>query len=231
MNKADIQRIIDGYSAKAHELRQTAKAEEAKADELKKERNNKLDNMNLRDIKAKKNAEPDFKAYLENSRAEEAKHREEARTLYRIVKVVEECEVNATAAAVLEAIKADPKKYGKPLHYKRTRAALKEVLPEGVKIWESGRGSAQIGIDFISYDTTLIYNWTPEAIESATAPDTMEPEEIESFTRKAIKARAEIIAEYEAMETALNKKKEEFINLWALNDIFPSIPILKVTYI
>ena len=35
MNKADIQRIIDGYSAKAHELRQTAKAEEAKADELK----------------------------------------------------------------------------------------------------------------------------------------------------------------------------------------------------
>ena len=230
MNKADIQRIIDGYSAKAHELRQTAKAEEAKADELKKERNNKINNISLRDLKAKKNAEPDFEAYLENSRTEEAKHREEARTLYRIVKVVEECEVNATAAAVLEAIKADPKKYGKPLHYKRTKEALKEVLPESVKIWENSHG-AQIGIDFISYDTTLVFDWTPEAIETATTPDTMEPEEIEAFTRKAIEARAEIIAEYEAMETALNKKKEEFTSLWALNDIFPSIPFLKTTYI
>ena len=231
MNKADIQRIIDGYSAKAHELRQTAKAEETKADELKKERNNKINNIGLRDLKAKKNAEPDFKAYLENSRAEEAKHRDEARTLYRIVKVVEECEVNATAAAVLEAIKADPKKYGKPLHYKRTRAALKEVLPEGVKIWESGRGSAQIGIDFISYDTTLVYNWTPEAIESATAPATMQPEEIEAFTRKAIEARAEIIAEYEAMKAELDKKRSEFSNIWAIDEILPNIPLLKATYI
>ena len=231
MNKADIQRIIDGYSAKAHELRQTAKAEEAKADELKKERNSRINNLNLKELKAKKNAEPDFKNYLDNSRIAEARHRDEAKALYRIVKVVEECEVNATAAAVLEAIKADPKKYGKPLHYKRTQEALKNVLPEGVKIWESGRGSAQIGIDFISYDTTLVYNWTPEAIENATAPDTMQPEEIEAFTRKAIEARAEIIAEYEAMETALNKKRKEFTNLWALNDIFPSIPSLKVTYI
>ena len=230
MNKADIQRIIDGYSAKAHELRQTAKAEEAKADELKKERNNRINNLNLRDLKAKKNAEPDFKAYLENSRAEEAKHREEARTLYRIVKVVEECEVNATAAAVLEAIKADPKKYGKPLHYKRTQEALKNVLPESVKIWNN-RNCVKIGIDFISYDTGLVFDWTPEAIETAETTDTMKPEEIEAFTRKALEARAEIIAEYEAMETALNKKREEFINLWAINDIFPSIPSLKTTYI
>ena len=59
----------------------------------------------------------------------------------------------------------------------------------------------------------------------------MQPEEIEAFTRKAIKARAEIIAEYEAMENALYRKREEFTNLWALNDIFPSIPSLKVTYI
>lgn len=230
MNKADIQRIIDGYSAKAHELRQTAKAEEAKADELKKERNNRINNISLRDLKAKKNAEPDFKAYLENSRAEEAKHRDEARTLYRIVKVVEECEVNATAAAVLEAIKADPKKYGKPLHYKRTQEALKNVLPESVKIWNN-RSCVKIGIDFISYDTGLVFDWTPEAIETAETADTMKPEEIEAFTRKALKARAEIIAEYEAMEAALNKKKEEFTNLWALNDIFPSIPSLKTTYI
>lgn len=225
MNKSDIQRIIAGYSAKAHELRQTAKAEEAKADEIRNERKYRINN--LKSLKAEQN----FRAYLDTSREEEAEHRNEAKTLYRVVKVVEECEVNATAAAVLEAIKADPKKYGKPLHYKRTRAALKEVLPEGVKIWESGRGSAQIGIDFISYDTTLVYDWTPEAIENATAPATMKPEEIEAFTRKAIKARAEIIAEYEAMETALNKKREEFINLWALNDIFPSIPYLKTTYI
>lgn len=231
MNKADIQRIIDGYSAKAHELRQTAKAEEAKADELKKERNNRINSLNLRELKAKKNAEPDFKAYLENSRAEEAKHRDEARTLYRIVKVVEECEVNATAAAVLEAIKADPKKYGKPLHYKRTQEALKNVLPEGVKIWESGRGSAQIGIDFISYDTTLVYDWTPEAIETAETADTMKPEEIEAFTRKALKARAEIIAEYEAMKAALDKKRSEFSNIWAIDEILPDIPLLRATYI
>lgn len=231
MNKADIQRIIDGYSAKAHELRQTAKAEEAKADELKKERNSRINDLNLKELKAKTNAEPDFKAYLENSRAEEAKHRDEARTLYRIVKVVEECEVNATAAAVLEAIKADPKKYGKPLHYKRTRAALKEVLPECVKIWESGRGSAQIGIDFISYDTTLVYDWTPEAIETATTADTMKPEEIEAFTRKALKARAEIIAEYEAMKAELDKKKSGFSSIWAIDEILPDIPLLRATYI
>lgn len=231
MNKADIQRIIDGYSAKAHELRQTAKAEEAKADELKKERNNRINNLNLKELKAKKNAEPDFKAYLENSRAEEAKHRDEARTLYRIVKVVEECEVNATAAAVLEAIKADPKKYGKPLHYKRTQEALKNVLPEGVKIWESGRGSAQIGIDFISYDTTLVYDWTPEAIETAETADTMQPEEIEAYTRKAIEARAEIIAKYETMKAELDKKRSEFSNIWAIDEILPNIPLLKATYI
>ena len=230
MNKADIQRIIDGYSAKAHELRQTAKAEEAKADELKKERNNKINNISLRDLKAKKNAEPDFKAYLEDSRAEEAKHREEARTLYRIVKVVEECEVNATAAAVLEAIKADPKKYGKPLHYKRTREALKNVLPEGVKIWENSHG-AQIGIDFISYDTTLVFDWTPEAIETAETADTMKPEEIEAFTRKALKARAEIIAEYEAMKAKLDKKRSDFSNIWAIDEILPDIPLLRATYI
>lgn len=230
MNKADIQRIIDGYSAKAHELRQTAKAEEAKADELKKERNSRINNISLKELKAKKNAEPDFKAYLENNRAEEAKHRDEARTLYRIVKVVEECEVNATAAAVLEAIKADPKKYGKPLHYKRTKEALKEVLPESVEIWENSHG-AQIGINYISYDKTLVYDWTPEAIETATTADTMQPEEIEAFTREALEARAEIIAEYEAMETKLNKKRSAFSNIWAIDEILPSIPFLKATYI
>ena len=230
MNKADIQRIIDGYSAKAHELRQTAKAEEAKADELKKERNNRINNISLRDLKAKKNAEPDFKAYLENSRAEEAKHREEARTLYRIVKVVEECEVNATAAAVLEAIKADPKKYGKPLHYKRTKEALKEVLPERVKIWENSH-AAKIGIDYISYDTVLVFDWTPEAIETAETTDTMKPEEIEAFTRKALEARAEIIAEYEGMKSKLDKKRSEFSSVWAIDEILPDIPLLRATYI
>lgn len=230
MNKADIQRIIDGYSAKAHELRQTAKAEEAKADELKKERNNKINNISLRDLKAKKNAEPDFKAYIENSRAEEAKHREEARTLYRIAKVVEECEVNATAAAVLEAIKADPKKYGKPLHYKRTQEALKNVLPESVKVWNN-RNCVKIGIDFISYDTGLVFDWTPEAIETAETADTMKPEEIEAFTRKAIEARAEIIAEYEEMKSKLDKKRSEFSSIWAIDEILPDIPLLRATYI
>lgn len=230
MNKADIQRIIDGYSAKAHELRQTAKAEEAKADELKKERNNRINNISLRDLKAKKNAEPDFKAYIENSRAEEAKHREEARTLYRIVKVVEECEVNATAAAVLEAIKADPKKYGKPLHYKRTQEALKNVLPESVKVWNN-ENYVKIRIDFISYGTVLLFDWTPEAIETAETADTMKPEEIEAFTRKALKARAEIIAEYEAMKAELDKKRSEFSNIRTIDEILPNIPFLKVTYI